>query len=731
MSNSGPDIFETDHEDSSVNLTSSYLDLSPLYGNNQEEQNTVRTFIDGKLKPDCFATRRLLGFPPGVGVLVMMFNRFHNYVAEQLAQINEGGRFTKPSGKDPKAYAKYDDDLFQTARLVTCGLYVNVILKDYVRTILNVNRTNSTWSLDPRSDMGDMADFGTGNQVSAEFNAVYRWHSCLSQRDEEWLKGMYRELFPGQDSSNIPMPDFLRGLAQWQAKLSADPQKRPFAGLKRKADGAFDDNDLVEILKTNIEDCAGAFGALQVPECLKNAEILGIIQARSWNLATLNEFRQFFNLAPYKSFEEINPDPYVADQLRRLYDHPDSVELYPGVNIESAKDLMAPGSGLCTNFTISRAILSDAVGLVRSDRFYTTDFTPRNLTNWAFNEISTDTSVDGGQVLYKLILRSFPRHFKDNSVYAHFPFIIPSENQKILSRLGLAEQYDFEPPAFAPFPRFINSHAACMTILSDKETFNVIWGRSIEFLMKQPGKTYGRDFMLSGDKQPNCSSRKMMGAALYRQKWEAEVKKFYEDITLQLLRQHSYKIAGVNQVDIVRDVANMAQTHFCANVFSLPLKTEDHPRGIFTESELYTIMAVVFACIFYNVDVAKSFQLRHIARSVTQQLGQLVMANVELVKKSGFISSIMNMFHKREPKQDILSEYGVHMIQRLLDTGVPADEIVWTHVLPTAGGMVANQAQLFSQCLDYYLSEEGSVHLSEINRLAKEDTAEADELLLR
>jgi linoleate 8R-lipoxygenase/9,12-octadecadienoate 8-hydroperoxide 8R-isomerase len=45
--------------------------------------------------------------------------------------------------------------------------------------------------------------------------------------------------------------------------------------------------------------------------------------------------------------------------------------------------------------------------------------------------------------------------------------------------------------------------------------------------------------------------------------------------------------------------------------------------------------------------------------------------------------------------------------------------------------MVANQAQLFSQSLDYYLSEEGSVHLPEINRLAKEDTPEADDLLLR
>ena len=145
-------MFQTDPRDQTKSLTSSYLDLSPLYGNNQTEQDTVRTFKDGKLKPDCFSTKRVLGFPPGVGVLLIMFNRFHNSVVTQLAAINEGGRFTKPDESNSQAYAAWDNDLFQTARLVTCGLYVNIILKDYVRTILNVNRTDSVWSLDPRAE---------------------------------------------------------------------------------------------------------------------------------------------------------------------------------------------------------------------------------------------------------------------------------------------------------------------------------------------------------------------------------------------------------------------------------------------------------------------------------------------------------------------------------------------------------------------------------------------------
>ncbi|KKK22805.1 hypothetical protein P175DRAFT_0470186 [Aspergillus ochraceoroseus IBT 24754] len=726
------DLFQTDPKDNSVSLTSSYLDLSPLYGNNQDEQNLVRTFKDGKLKPDCFSTRRVLGFPPGVGVLLIMFNRYHNFIVEQLASINEGGRFTKPDESNVKEYAKYDNDLFQTGRLITCGLYANIILKDYVRTILNINRTDSIWSLDPRMEMkdgllGEGASEATGNQVSAEFNLVYRWHSCISKRDEQWTDDFHREIFPGKDPSTLSLRDFVAGLGRWQAMLPEQPQDRTFSGLQRKSDGTFDDDDLVRLFEQGVEDCAGAFGASHIPTVFKSIEALGIMQARSWNLGTLNEFRKYFNLAPHKTFEDINPDPYIADQLKRLYDHPDLVEIYPGVIVEDTKESMVPGSGLCTNFTISRAILSDAVALVRGDRFYTVDYTPKHLTNWAYSEIQPKDTVDQGHVFYKLVLRAFPNHFAGNSIYAHFPLVIPSENQKILKNLGFSERYSWDRPAPIPQPVFVNSHAACMSILNDQGTFKVTWGKKIEFLMEHNKHPYGRDFMLSGDGRPNAASRQMMGSALYRDKWEDEVKNFYKEITLKLLRKNSYKLAGVNQVDIVRDVANLAQVHFCASVFSLPLKTESNPRGIFTESELYMIMAVVFTAIFYDADVGVSFELNQAARTVTQQLGELMMANVELIDKTGFIANLVNRLHRH----DILSEYGVHMIQHLLATGLPAQEIVWTHILPTAGGMVANQAQLFSQCLDYYLSEEGSVHLPEINRLANEDTPEADELLTR
>jgi Animal haem peroxidase len=108
-----------------------------------------------------------------------------------------------------------------------------------------------------------------------------------------------------------------------------------------------------------------------VPLALRCVEILGIETSRYWKTATLNEFRRFFGLIEHKKFEDINPDPKMATKLRQLYDHPDNVELYPGLIIEETKKPMGPGSGLCPPQTVGKAILSDAVSLVRGDRFYT------------------------------------------------------------------------------------------------------------------------------------------------------------------------------------------------------------------------------------------------------------------------------------------------------------------------------------------------------------------------
>lgn len=734
------DCFRTSHEDYSISMTSSYLDLAPLYGSNQDEQDMMRTGKDGKIKPDCFSESRLLFFPPGVGAMLIMFNRFHNYTVENLAAINEQGRFTKPCEELLKStgdvevdeknkvkynalYKKYDNDLFQTGRLITCGLYVNIILIDYVRTILDLNRTDSNWQLNPRADIPNLP-MGVGNQVSAEFNLVYRWHSTVSDRDEKWTKEMWEGMFgEGRDPKTVDRDEFLKTLSQVYRKTERDPSKRQFAGLKRNEDGTLPDQGLVDILTSSIEDCANAFGPNRVPAVFRAIEVLGIEQARAWNLGSLNEFRKYFKLEPHNTFEDITSDKYAQEQLRHLYDHPDKVEIYPGIVVEDAKKPLAPGSGLCPSYTVSRAVLSDAVALVRGDRFYTHDYNPRTLTNWGYRLADSDTSIDNGCVFYKLFLRAFPNHFKYNSVYVHYPLTIPSAMQTALKDLKKDHLYDFSKPVATSHPKFIKEYKLATEVMKDQATFKVVWGQAMEYIMGPAAA----DFMLAGDGPKNTASRKMVSKALYVSEWEKDVRNYYALKTRELLREKSAKIADFNQVDIVRDVGNLAHVHFCSELFMLPLKTDEQPRGVFTEAELYLIMSSVFALIFFDADPASSFPLHVKARKATQILGDLVEANVKAIANSGILSSIIKAIW---PKESTLKKYGIHMIKRLLESGMDPKQLVWGHILGTAGGMVANQGQLFSQILEYYLLGNGKQHWADIQSLAKQDTEEAFQKLV-
>lgn len=743
------DIFRTNHSNFHISDTSSYLDLSPLYGSNQQEQNRMRAFISGKhqfkpesagkIKPDCFSEVRLVNFPPGAGCLLIMFNRYHNSVVDNLIAINQENQFRRPSKNPPdepfeelefnlvkeadgddnltnnraanKSWFKYDNDLFQTARLITCGLYINIVLTDYVRTILNLNKTDSNWALDPRADIKG-TPVAAGNQCSAEFNLVYRWHSTISDRDEAWTEALWTKMFPNTKPDKIHWHDFVKEAKKQEEKdRSKSPEERNFADWERQADGTFKDEDLAREVAASIEDCANAYGANRVPAALRVIQILGIQQARAWNLASLNEFRKYFNLAPHTTFESINSDPYVADQLKHLYDTPDAVELYTGLVVEEPKKPMVPGAGLCPGYTVSRAVLSDAVALVRGDRFYTIDYHPRKLTNWGFTTVATDKSITNGCVFHKLILRALPNHFKANSIYAHYPLTIPSEMKKVMTTLNKLDQFDFSEPKGQQEPTIIFTYAAAKQIIDDQDTFKVTWGEAIEFLMGTPAK----DFMLAGDGPKNAQSRQMMQKAIYVEgKWDKEVRAYYEMMTTKMLKQKSYKLAGKNQVDIIRDVGNLVNIHFASEMFSLPLKTEERQLGIFTEHEMYLILASVFVTIFFDLDPVESFPLRQKAHQATQMLGKLVEANVQEVKAGGLFNKL---FAAIFPEDTPLKDYGVHMIKRLLANGMPVHDLVWGHMMGTAGGMSANLGQLFSQMLEYYLHA-GKDHLKAMHELA-------------
>lgn len=103
---------------------------------------------------------------------------------------------------------------------------------------------------------------------------------------------------------------------------------------------------------------------------------MGIHQARKWGVGTLNDFREFFGLKRHDTFESICKSPAVQKALCDLYEHPDKVELYPGVFCESDSAMNGDPGPSDVDSALWAAIFSDAITLVRSDRLDTLDLPP-------------------------------------------------------------------------------------------------------------------------------------------------------------------------------------------------------------------------------------------------------------------------------------------------------------------------------------------------------------------
>ncbi|KAI0885259.1 heme peroxidase [Annulohypoxylon maeteangense] len=733
------DIFRTNRTDPNRSDTSSYLDLAPLYGSSLKDQLEIRTMKGGKLKPDTFHEKRLLGQPAGVNVMLVLYSRYHNYVCDILLQINENGRFTlECDGKDgatpeekARAVARQDHDLFNVARLVVGGLYVNISLHDYLRAITNTHHSSSDWTLDPRVEIkafdGEGAPRGVGNQVSAEFNLLYRFHSCISKKDERWMNDFFYSLFDKgevKDLSTVSLEDFGLALLRFEQRIDKDPSKRTFDGLKRQDDGTFKNEDLVRILKEGMEDPAGVFGARTIPKALKIIEVLGINQARKWQVASLNEFRDFFGLKRYEKFTDINSEPEIAKILEKLYTDPDMVELYPGLMIEDAKPIRNAGCGISPTYSVGRAVLSDAVTLVRSDRFNTLDYTVSNLTSWGYNEVQSDNKTLGGSMLYKLIQRGVPGWFPFNSVAVMQPMYTKKANENIAKELGTIDQYTLDDPAAPRKTVVIMTSEAIKQALGQPKQYVVPWLQPLNILF--PGKKDFGWYMLAGDEQRNFDDRTVALNAIKKiPNLQTAIKEFVQRVGFQLIEKERFELKeGLDQIDLIRDVAIPLNTQLLADLFYFDLRTDENPSGTLGVAELYGQLLDIRTWGVNNTDPAQSWNRRRRAQEGAKAVIESTRKLVDEVAHShgtlfSLGSNVVNDFsRKRSLKEGSLRSCGYKFVHELLEQGYSAEKVTDSLWLNAFGG-IGVPVTAYYEVMEFFLRKENEHIWSEVQTLAK------------
>ncbi|EGX44212.1 hypothetical protein AOL_s00210g1 [Orbilia oligospora ATCC 24927] len=798
------DIFRTNEKDKNISDTSSYLDLSPLYGYDDETNAKVRTGKLGLLHPDTFAENRLLRQPPGVCTYLVMYNRYHNYVARQLLRINENGRFSIPekySGEDQAhaleryqeyyweikdfalryiqnntfaqnqlqdtpefkdelfaarkarmvllkkeehdeylamiqgnqeeverfqewkgtqedpenvnvrfydalvnkfiaqhdaAWKKLDDDLFGTARLITCGLYINISIHDYLRALMGFHQWNTTFTLDPRLEVDKKAGKeglprGIGNQVSVEFNLLYRFHCAIGQDDEVWMNNLIRKthgkkliaLSEAKDSEGNIIKD-LEDVDKWDPRtLTSDqfnrvnpllakdarkfaaanpeslrPENQVFFDLdvteltRDPITNQFNDEKLINILETKMEEPISQFGPRNVPRALKAIEVAGILQARKWEIGTLNDFREFFGMKRHETFQSLSKDSEIQQALRDLYEDVDKVEFYPGIfcegrDAENARDC-DPGPQI-SDSTLWSAIFSDAVTLVRSDRFYTVDWNTNSLTTWGMNEVTADNNTFKSSVFHRLIQRAFPDWYEANSVRFFHPFYTTTANMKYAKEQGYGDAFNL--PEFNPakakevdenLPTVLQQSTPSkpnsvfkltrtlkrqnmpknitVVVKSREAAEEIIHDKDDRFVNPAWMDTYAvpkviRDILKKNIERKDRASTDLNIDVMGKER--DQITDYFEKMSIKVInarRQLFEKGVGkkdpVYQIDAVRDFAIPVITHYFADFLGFSDLIIGEGGKLYSTNEIYHHIVNVQNYLSYNVDETKKWKRR-------------------------------------------------------------------------------------------------------------------------
>ena len=378
------------------NTETHWWDGSQIYGSDLEIQRAVRTDpATGQVRPDGKLHLDERGHLPvdptsdvpnqelagvngnwwiGLSVMHTLFAREHNAIVDRL-------RIDYPTADG--------EWLFQKARLINAALIAKIHTVEWTPAMLNSPEgrfamRGNFWGVLGEEYARAYGRLGSGEVLSGipgsptdhhtapyamteEFTAVYRMHSLLPDefsfrrhRDgTEIAKRDFREVTGGgvrELYAKVPYEDVLYSLATSRPGalvLHNYPQ-----GLRRlhKKDDIF-----VDIASTDV------------------------LRDRERGVPRYCAFRRRLGMRVPKSFAELTSNPDWRRELAAVYKSVDDVDLLVGMHCEEAP----PGFGFSD--TAFRIFILMASRRLKSDRFFTADFTPETYTPTGFAWIADNS----------------------------------------------------------------------------------------------------------------------------------------------------------------------------------------------------------------------------------------------------------------------------------------------------------------------------------------------------
>ena len=215
-----------------------------------------------------------------------------------------------------------------------------------------------------------------------------------------------------------------------------------------------------------------------------------------------------------------------------------------------------------SNSALWTAIFSDAITLVRSDRFYTVvsipqpnprvervlicqDWNTNSLTSWGMKEVTPDTDVLKSSVFHRLIQRAFPGWFPYDSIRFFHPFYTKDTNQKYAKDQGYLDDLNDANPKKPEKPVYLSDYESIKAVLDggpDAFVNPAAFDKGLPTKVKEilnPGKTLPKE---ESKEKPWQDDRMVLD--------------YFTQLTRQIIKREIIKVGSQKptyQIDVTRE----------------------------------------------------------------------------------------------------------------------------------------------------------------------------------
>jgi hypothetical protein len=336
-----------------------------------------------------------------------LFTLEHNAICDHLLQA-----YPEWQDDPQKTAQEKDEQAFRVARMVNNALMAKIHTVDWTPAILThpalqIGMNANWWGLAGEQIKKNLGRISTSEAISGipgsdtnhtgadyclteEFTAVYRLHPLLP--------------------NDIQVRRAKDGSLGRLLKFAADDPNDPDLIVGSNAmKNALRDASLVDIVYTFGVNNPGAVTLRNYPNWMRQMRrrtgqkleemidlaAIDILRDRERGVPRYNRFRELFHKPRVKSFEQMTDDQELAQTLNEVYGHPDKVDLMVGMYAET------PPEGFGFSDTAFRVFILMASRRIKSDRYFTDDFTATVYTQAGINWIDNNNMTT-------VLLRHFP-----------------------------------------------------------------------------------------------------------------------------------------------------------------------------------------------------------------------------------------------------------------------------------------------------------------------------------